>query len=61
MTTQKGKIGVIHGIEVKGRDQVHEPKVENLMTSEDGRTAVLRAAQIVYERHRNVIQALANR
>jgi hypothetical protein len=61
MSTLKGKTGIIHGVEVKARNRTQEPKVKITSTSQDGRNAILRAAQSVYERHHDVIQALAKR
>jgi ribosome recycling factor len=61
MTIHKGKTGIIHGVEVKARNRTQEPTVKITTTTEEGRKAVLRAAQSVYEQHHAVIQALANR
>ncbi|SAL78735.1 hypothetical protein AWB68_05485 [Caballeronia choica] len=57
----EGKTGNIHGIEVKARVRTQEPTVTVTTTTEDGRRAVLRAVERVYEQHHDVIQALANR
>lgn len=59
--TQKGKIGNIHGVEVKARNRTQEPTVKITTASVDGRKAVLRAAKTVYDQHHAVIQALAKR
>ncbi|GAB7525309.1 hypothetical protein [Paraburkholderia sp. 2C] len=61
MIIHKGKTGTIHGIEVKARNRTQEPKVNITTNSADGRKAILKAAQSVYERHHDVIQALAKR
>ncbi|SIT38490.1 hypothetical protein BN2476_170151 [Paraburkholderia piptadeniae] len=57
----KGKTGKIHGIEVKPRDHVQEPTVQILTASATDRSELLRAAKKVYEQHKDVIRALANR
>jgi hypothetical protein len=59
--TRKGKTGNIHGIEVKARVRTQEPTVTITTDTVEGREAVLRAIEKVYEQHREVIQALANR
>ncbi|WP_310630676.1 hypothetical protein [Paraburkholderia sp.] len=57
----KGKTGNIHGVEVKAREREQRPAVKIDTKSEDGRRAILKAAQQVYDEHRAVIQALAHR
>jgi DNA-directed RNA polymerase subunit L len=61
MSINKGKTGNIHGVEVKARHRTQEPKVRISTNTADGRNAVLKAAKSVYERHHDVIQALAKR
>jgi hypothetical protein len=57
----KGKTGNIHGIDVKPRTHAQEPTIEILTASEHDRSELLRAAKRVYEQHKDVIRALANR
>ena len=57
----KGKTGNIHGVEVKARARVQEPTVKVTTDTVEGRKAVMLAVEKVYEQHRDVIQALANR
>jgi hypothetical protein len=59
--TPKGKTGNIHGVEVKARARTQEPTVTVTTDTVEGRKAVLLAVEKVYEQHREVIQALANR
>jgi hypothetical protein len=61
MSIQKGKTGVIHGVEVKARSQTQAPTVKVDTATPDGRKAILKAAEAVYKQHQSVIQALANR
>jgi Holliday junction resolvase-like predicted endonuclease len=61
MSIQKGKTGLIHGVEVKARSQTQAPTVKVDTATADGRKAVLKAAETVYEQHQSVIKALANR
>lgn len=61
MSINRGKTGNIHGVEVKARNRTQEPTVKITTNTADGRNAVLKAARSVYERHHQVIQALAKR
>jgi hypothetical protein len=61
MSIEKGKTGVIHGVEVKARSQTQAPTVNIDTATSDGRKAILTAAKTVYEQHQSVIKALANR
>ncbi|CAB3766471.1 hypothetical protein LMG29739_04840 [Paraburkholderia solisilvae] len=61
MSALEGKTGIIHGIEVTERDRIHESKARIATDTKEGREAILRAAEKVYERHHDVIRALAKR
>ena len=59
--SNKGKTGNIHGIEVRPRQREQLATVKMNAKTVDGRQAILRAAEQVYNDHRAVIQALARR
>jgi len=59
--TNQGKTGNIHGIEVRHRQHEHPATVKINAKTVDGRQAILRAAEQVYNDHHAVIEALARR